>query len=46
MYSTGNERKYVVAERFIRTLRNKMYKHMIRVSKHVYIDKVNNIVDK
>ena len=28
MYSTHNERKYIVAKRFIRTLRNKTYKHM------------------
>ena len=38
MYSTHNEEKSVVAERFIRTLKNKIYKHMTAVKK-VYIDK-------
>ena len=40
MYSTHNEKKSVVAERFIRTLKNKIYKHkhVTSVSKHVYID--------
>ena len=38
MYSTNNEGKSVVAERFIRTLKNKIYKHMASISKIVYID--------
>ena len=38
MYSTHNERKSTVAERFIRTLRNKIYKYMTSISKNVYID--------
>ena len=38
MYSTHNEEKSVVAERFIRTLKNKIYKHMTAVSKNVYFD--------
>ena len=38
MYSTHNERKSVVAERFIRTLINRIYKYMISISKNVYID--------
>ena len=46
MYSTCNEGKSVVAERFIRTLKNKIYKHMTAVSKNVYFDVLNNIVDK
>ena len=46
MYSTCNEGKSVVAERFIRTLKNKIYKHMTAVSKNVYFDVSNNIVDK
>ena len=33
MYSTFNEGKSVVAERFIRTLRNKIFKHMTAISK-------------
>ena len=36
MYSTCNEGKSVVAERFIRTLKNKLYKHMITIGKNVY----------
>ena len=39
MYSIHEEGKSVVAERFIRTLKNKIYKHMTSISKNVYIDK-------
>ena len=39
VYSTHNERKYAVAENFIRTLNNKIYKYMTSVSKNVYINK-------
>ena len=46
MYSTHNKGKSVVAERFIRTLKNKIYKHMTSVSKNVYIDKLADIVNK
>ena len=46
MYSTNNEGKSVVAERFIRTLKSKIYKHMTSVLKNVYIDKLNDIVDE
>ena len=46
MYSTHNEGKPVVAERFIRTLKSKIYKHMTSISKNVYINKLNDIVDK
>ena len=46
MYSTNNEGKSVIAERFIRTLKSKIYKHMTSISKNVYIDKLNDIVDK
>ena len=46
MYSTYNEGKYVVAERFIRILKNKIFKHMAAVSKNVYFDVFDNIVDK
>ena len=38
MYSTYNEGRSVVDERFIRTLENKIYKYMTSISKHVYID--------
>ena len=46
MYSTHNEGKTVVAERFIRTLKNKIYRHMIAVSKTMYIDKLDDIVNE
>ena len=39
MYSTCNEGKSVVAERFIRTLKNKIFKHMAVISKNVYFEK-------
>ena len=46
MYSLHNEEKSVVAERFIRTLKNKIYKYMISISKNVYIEKLEDIVNK
>ena len=46
MYSTNNEGKSVVAERFIRTLKSKIYKYVTSVSKNVYINKLNAIVNK
>ena len=46
MYSTFNEGKSVVAERFVRTLKNKIYKHMTAISKNVYFDVLDDIVDK
>ena len=46
MYSTNNEGKYVIAERFIRTLKNKIYKYMKSMLKNVYIDKLDYIVSK
>ena len=46
MYSTYNEGKSVDAERFIRTLKNKIFKHMTIISKNVYIDVLNDIVNK
>ena len=44
MYSTNNEGKSVIAERFIKTLKNKIYKYMTAISKNVYIDKLDDIV--
>ena len=44
MYSTNNEGKSVTAERFIRTLKNKIYKYMTSLSKNVYIDKLDDII--
>ena len=46
MYSTQNEGKSVIGERFIRTLKNKIYKYMTSISKYVYIDKLDDIVNK
>ena len=46
MYSTHNEGKLVIAERFIRTLKNKIYKYIASISKNIYIDKLDDIVDK
>ena len=46
MYSIHNEGKSVVAERFIRTLKNKIYKYMTSVSKNVYINKLDDIVNE
>ena len=46
MYSTHNEGKSVVAERFVRTLKNKIYKYMTSVSRNVYIDKLDDIVNE
>ena len=46
MYSKYDEGKSVIAERFIRTLKNKVYKYMTAVSKNVYIDKLYEIVNK
>ena len=45
MYSIHDERKSAVAERFIRTLKNKIYKYMTSIPKNVYIDKLDDIVD-
>ena len=45
-YSTHNEGKSVFAERFIRTLKNEIYKYMTSVSKNVYIDKLDDKVNK
>ena len=46
MYSTHNEGKSVAAERFIRTLKNKTYKYMTSISKNIYIDKPDDIVNQ
>ena len=46
MYSTYSESKSVVAERFIRTLKNKLYKHMTATGKNVYYDVLDDIVNE
>ena len=44
IYLTHNERKSVVTERFLRKMKNKIYKYLISISKDVYIDKLGDIV--
>ena len=46
MYSTFNEGKSVVAERFIRTLKNKLYKHMTATGKNIYYDVLDDVVNE
>ena len=46
MYSTHNEGKCIVAERFIRTLKNKIYKHTTANSENMYFNVLNDIVDE
>ena len=46
MYSAHNEGKSAVSERFIRTLKNTIYKYMTSVSKNVYIDKLDDMIDE
>ena len=45
MYSTHNEGKSVVAESFMRTLKNKIFKYMTSISKNICIDKLDEIVN-
>ena len=45
MYSTFNEEKFVFVERFIKPLRNKIYKHLRAVSKNLYFDVLDDIVN-
>ena len=44
MYLTYNERKSVIVERFIRALKNKIYKYMTSISKNVFTDKLGDII--
>ena len=46
MYSMYNERKSVVAERFIRTLKNTLYKHVTATGKNIYYDVLDDVVNK
>ena len=46
MYSTFNEGKSVVAERFIRTLKTKLYKHMTATGKNVYYDVLDDVINE
>ena len=45
-YSMRNEGKSIATERIIRTLKNKIYKHMTSISKNVYIDKLDDIFNE
>ena len=46
MYSTYNERKSIVAERFTRTFKNKIFEHMAAILKNVYFDVLDDIVNQ
>ena len=46
MYSIHNEGKSIIVERFIRTVKNIIYKYMTAISKNVYIDKLDDVVDE
>ena len=46
MYSIHKEGKSVAAEKFIRTLNNKIYKYMIWITKNLYVYKLDDIVNK
>ena len=46
MHSTHNEGKSVVAKKIIRTLKNKIHKYMTSISRNVYINKLDYIVNK
>ena len=46
IYSTYNEEKSVVAERFIKTLKIKIYKYMTPIAKNLYIDKLDDVFNK
>ena len=46
MHSIDNKGKSVVAERFLKTLKNKIYQYVTLISKNVYIDILADIVDK
>ena len=46
IYSTNNEGKSVIAERFLRTLKKKIDKYMISVLKNMYIDRLDDIMNK
>ena len=46
IYSTKNEERFFAAERFIRNQKSKIYRNMTPISKELYIDKLDNIVNK
>ena len=46
MHSMHNEEKSVAAERFIRTLKNKIYKYMTSILKNMYINKLDDMLNR
>ena len=46
IYSTHDEGKSVLSKKLIRTLKNKIYKHMTSISQNIYVDKFNDIVNE
>ena len=46
MYSIHNEGKSIVAERFVRTLKTKIYKYLTSISKNMHIDKLDDIINE
>ena len=46
MYSIHNEETSAVAERFIKTFKTKIYKYMTSISKNVYINKLDNVINE
>ena len=46
MYSSFNKGKSVVAERFIKTLKKKIFKHITAISKNVHVDVLNDVVNR
>ena len=46
MYSMHNEEEFFIAEKFSRTFKNKIYKYMASISKNLYIDKIDDVVNK
>ena len=46
IHSTHNEGKSIVAERFIRTFKSKLYKYMTSISKNLYLNKLDDMVNK
>ena len=46
IYSTHSEKKFALAERFIRTLKSKIHKNITLISKNLSIDRLDYIVNK
>ena len=46
MYSRYEDRKYVVSEKFMRNIKNRIYNYVNLIVKSIYVDKLDHIVDK